>query len=119
MSTTASSIRNIKSRLSTNNTMNNMTTNGNEIKSNRIYLKKPLSATNIIPNYSSTNGFNNHLKKRTVLSNNHHHHQQNGHHSNKQSPNSRPHSPSPPTILYAIAPAPSSKESNDEQKVYF
>lgn len=134
MSTATSSIHNIKSRLPTSNSINNiMTTNGNENKSNRIYIKKPLSATNMISNYSSTNGFNNHLKKRTVLSNNshikksnHHYHQQqqNGHNSNKQVSNNRPHSPSPPVVFHAIAPAPLSEEItdlkqeiNDEQKV--
>jgi hypothetical protein len=149
MSTAASSIRNIKSRLPTSNSISNMTTNGNETKSNRIYFKKPLSATNILHNYASTNCFNNHVKKRTILSNSlhqnklarpvskdeksnnnnnhhHHHHQQNGNSSDKQSSDTTTHSVSPPIVFHAIAPAPSSdefndltKETNDEQKVYF
>ncbi len=137
MSTATSSIRNIKSRLSTSNSINNMTTNGNEGKSHGIYTKKPLSATNVLQNYPLTNGCNTHLKKRTVLSNkfyqnkqtktistdeksNHHHHQ-----NNEQSSTNTTHPHPPPDILYAIAPAPSSeeynhstKEINDKQQVF-
>jgi hypothetical protein len=143
MSTAASPIRNIKSRLPTSKSISNMTTNGNEPKSTRIYFKKPLSATNILQNYSTTNGRNNHFKKQTVLLNNCHqnkmtqstsinekpnnnHCQQNGHSSNKQSSNNRSHLPSQSTVLYAIAPAPSSeeynnltKETNEEKEVSF
>jgi hypothetical protein len=131
MSTAASSIRNIKSRLPTSNSINNMTNNGNESKSNGIYNnKKPLSATNILQNYSSINGFNNHLKKRSGLSNhfhsnkliksastdgkNNHHH--NGHHSNRQSSNNITQSPSSQIIFHVIAPAPLSEELNDSTK---
>ncbi len=133
MSTTASSIRNIKSRLPTSNSISNMTTNGNEPKSNRIYLKKPLSATNISQNSPPKNVLNNNLKKRALLSNNSHQNkltksvlidekrnnnndQQNGHYSNKQSSNSMTDSPSSPIIFHAIAPAPSSEEFNDLTK---
>jgi hypothetical protein len=135
MSTTTSSILNIKSRLPTSKSINNMTTNGNDTKSNRIYFKKPLSATNILQSYSSKNGYNNHLKKRTVLSNdfhpnkptkstsiveksiaNCHHH--NGHHPNNQLSNNTTHHPSPPTVLYAIAPTSLSSETNNDKKVF-
>jgi len=143
MSTAASPIRNIKPRLPTSKSISNMTTNGNEPKSTRIYFKKPLSATNILQNHPSTNGRHNHLKKQTVLLNNCHqnkviksasideknnnyYHQQNGRSSNKQSSNNRTHSPSPPIVFHAIAPAPSSeeyndltKETNNKQEVYF
>jgi hypothetical protein len=140
MSTTASSIRNIKPRLPTSNSINNMTTNGNEPKSNRGYFKKPLSATNILQNYPPPNGFNNHLKKRTILSNSHHqnkstksnsieeksnHHPHNGQHSTKQLTNNTTISQTPPNILHAIAPASSSqeingltKETSNEEKVF-
>ncbi|CAF3565709.1 unnamed protein product [Adineta steineri] len=127
MSTTTSSIRNLKLRYPTSNNRNNMTANGHETKSSRIYSKKPLSATNTSQDYSLNNSYNNHLKKRTVLSNrpiksislgeektdNHH---QNGHISNKQSTNNKPRSASPPIVYHAIAPISSSEETNHQQK---
>ncbi|CAF3137085.1 unnamed protein product [Rotaria socialis] len=136
MSTTTSSQRNIKSRLPTSNSINNMATNGNEAKSNRVGLKKPLSATNILQNYSSPNAVNNRSKKSPVLSNNFHqpkpiktihidkinnistdnsHHQQNGHQSNKQSSQRISHAPAQPYFFHAIAPAPISKDGNNQQ----
>ena len=36
----------------------------NEIKSSRIYVKRPFSTTNFLPNNSATNGLSNHFKKR-------------------------------------------------------
>jgi hypothetical protein len=122
MSTTASSIRNIKSRLPTSNSIHNMTNNGNENKSNGIYRKKPLSATNMLQNYSSINALNNHLKKRSF-----HHSNKltksasidgkiekkiNGHHSHTRLSNNS----SPPIIFHVIAPAPMSEELNDSRK---
>jgi hypothetical protein len=118
-----------------------MTTNGNETKTNGSYFKKPSSATNLVQNYSSSNGHNNYLKKRTVLSNSLHqnkptksnsieekdnHHPHKGHDSTKQLANdTTPSSPSH-VIFHAIAPAPLygeindlTKETNNEQKVFF
>lgn len=60
--TTKSSVRNVKSRLPTSNTTNNMTTNGNDIKSSRICIKKPLTTSNFLQNNSATNGFSTQLK---------------------------------------------------------
>jgi hypothetical protein len=125
MSTATSSMRNIKSTLPTSNSIHNMTNNGNENKSNGIYSKRPSSVNNVFQNYSSTNGFNNHVKRRSF------HHQNkavksiaerklNGHHANTQTSNSS----SSAVIFHAIAPAPVSEEScestrktNEEQKV--
>ncbi len=102
--TTQSSIHNIKSRLSTSNSVNNMSTNGNDLKSSRICIKRPLSTTNFLQNNSTTNGFTNHLKKRTLQLNNFFH-------SKTKSNQSNDRSTSPPLIFHAIAPA-STEESN-------
>ncbi|CAF4243301.1 unnamed protein product, partial [Rotaria sp. Silwood2] len=134
MSTTTSSQRNIKSRLPTSNSINNMATNGSETKPNRNGLKKPLSATNILQNYASSSTLNTRSKKSTAISNNFHqnkptkpvtidktnnnnnnHHQHNGHYLNKKSLQSMSHSPSPPFVFHAIAPAPVSKEINEQK----
>ncbi|CAF1156874.1 unnamed protein product [Adineta steineri] len=127
MSTTTSSIRNLKLRFPSSNNRNNMTANGHETKSSRIYSKKPLSATNTSQDCSLNNSYNNHLKKRTVLSHkpiksislgeeNTDNHHQNGHISNKQSTNNKPRSASPPIVYHAIAPISSSEETNHQQK---
>jgi hypothetical protein len=127
--TTTSSVRNIKPRLATNNSGNSMTTNGNEIKPSRIFVKKPLSTTNFLQNNSTTNGFSNHLKKRTLQLNNFFYsktksNQTNGHQSDIHSTHTNG-STSPPAVFHAIAPASSeqindlSKQISTEQKVLF
>ncbi len=114
--TTKSSIRNTKSNLSSSNSVNNMSTNGNnDIKSSRICIKRPLSTTNFLQNNSATNGISNHLKKRTLQINKFFN-------SKVKSNQSNDHSPSSPSIFHAIAPAPSeetdniSKQTNGEQQ---
>ncbi|CAF5127231.1 unnamed protein product, partial [Rotaria sp. Silwood1] len=42
-------------------------------------------------------------------------HQQNGYYSNKKSIHSMSHSPSPPFVFHAIAPAPVSREINEQK----
>ena len=131
---TSSSLRNIKSRMTSSNSINNVPLKGNEQKSTRTYLKKPMSATTVLPSSTSTNGFNHHVKTRHRMSidsqpvlsvaatdeksptghshhhNGHHHH----HHHHRSTTN---HSSSPrPTLLYAIAPAPLSEELDDSAR---
>jgi hypothetical protein len=60
MSTSTTSLRNHKSRLATSNSINNMTTNSSESKSNRNCYKKPMSATDLLNNYASTNSSKRH-----------------------------------------------------------
>ena len=118
--TTKSSVYNIKPRFSTSNSVNNMTTNGNDMKTSRISVKRPLSTTNFYQNNSPTNGFSNNLKKRTFQINNFYHSKLKSNHSNEQV---NGHSPSPPLIFHAIAPVStdennkSSKQIINEQKV--
>src|SRR2546430_1217752 len=97
--TTKSSIRNIKSSLPTSVSVNNISTNGNDIKSSRISIKRPLSTTNFLQNNSATNGLSNQLKKRTLQLNNFFH-------SKSKSNQSNEHSTSPKPIFHAIAPIP-------------
>lgn len=114
MSTAATStIQNIKSRLPTSNSIHTITINGNEGKSNGIYNKKPMSATNLLQNYSSTNNFNRHPNQRKnyptkpiAIDNKK---QQNGH-------SSKTKMPSPPIVFHAIAPAPKSNELDHSVK---
>lgn len=106
--TTKSSIRSIKSNLPTSNSVNNMSTNGNDYKSSRICIKRPLSTANFLQNNSTTNGLNNHLKKRTLQFNNFFN-------SKIKSNQSNEHSPSPPLVFHAIAPI-SSEETNHSSK---
>lgn len=138
MSATTAPQRNMKSRLPTSNSINNMASNRNEMQSNGISSKKSLSVTNILHNHSSDNAFHNRSKKPSVSLNkairtisndkpsviNHinktiRQHppgvQQcnNGTHSNKQSTRRKSHSP--PCIFHAIAPAPISRVVSDEQ----
>ncbi len=95
---------------------NNMSTNGNEIKSSRIYVKRPLNTTNYRPNNSSTNGFSNHLKKRTLQLNNFFNSKIKPFRSNEQTSTHR--TPSPPLVFHAIAPAsPDDVNSSTEQNV--
>ena len=133
MSTTASPIRNLKSRLPTSNSINNMSTNGNESNAHGIYRSKPLSTTNLLQNYSPMNKLNHHFKTRAGVSNtNHHHHHRNrltkstSIDENKPKINQQQSSPSPPSpiIFHVIAPAPVleennhiTKETHSEQKV--
>lgn len=122
--TTKSPIRNNQTKLTNSHSVNNMSTNGNEIKSSRICVKRPLSTANFLPNNSTTNGFSNHLKKRTLQINHFFNskikpfrpnEQTNGHRSHD-------HSISPPLIFHAIAPASpddidtSSKQTDAERK---
>ena len=124
--TTKSSIRNIKTTLTTSNSVNNMSTNGNDIKSSRICVKRPLSTATFLPNGSTTNGISNQLKKRTLQINNFFHskikptrsvEQTNGHQSHDCST-------SPPLTFHAIAPASPDEDNNyskpidADQKVY-
>jgi hypothetical protein len=123
--TTKSSVYNIKSRLPTSNNINNMTTNGNDMRTSRIAVKRPLSTTHFYPNNSTTNGFSTHLKKRTLQLNNFFHSKLKSNHLNEQTNGhqSNEHSPSPPLVFHAIAPTSSgetnksSKQINNEQKV--
>jgi hypothetical protein len=118
---TKSSVYNIKPRFSTSSSVNNMTTNGNDMKTSRISVKRPLSTTNFYQNNSPTNGFSNNLKKRTLQINNFFHSKLKSNNSNEQV-NSR--SPSPPLIFHVIAPVSSdeinksSKQIINEQKVF-
>ena len=113
MSTATSSIRNIKSRLPTSNSIHNMTNNGNENKSNGIYSKRPSSVNNMFQNYSSIKKRSFHPSNKIVKSISEK--KLNGHHTNN---------PSSAIVFHAIAPAPVSEESydstrktNEEQKV--
>jgi len=123
--TTKSSVRSIKSRLPSSNSVNNMTTNGNDMKSSRICIKKPLTTTNYLQNNSTTNGFSNHLKRRTLQFNNFIHSKIKSNHSNESTNGhqSNEHSTSPSLIFHAIAPASQEeinnlpKQVNGQQKV--
>lgn len=132
MSTAASPIRNLKSRLPTSNSINNVSSNGNECNTHGIYRQKPLSTTNLLQNYSPMNKFNHHLKTRSSLSNNHNHRNKltksssiDGQKSKQNSQSSMPVNPPPsPIIFHVIAPAPlleekkhSTKETHNELKV--
>jgi hypothetical protein len=55
---------------SSNSNNDYQTTNDNDTKPSRIHVKKPLSTTSFLQNNSPTNGFSNHLKKRTLQLNN-------------------------------------------------
>ena len=113
MSTTASSVRQLKTRLTTSNSINNITTNGNDSKSNRNCFKKPISATNGLQPYVSSNG----LKSHPLIANHHYHHHQthqNGKHPMKRSLTHMDRSHSPPVIFHAIAPAPAWSSSLEE-----
>jgi len=93
-----------------------MSTNGNDSKSSRICIKRPLSTTNFLQNNSTTNGFNNHLKKNTLQLNNFLN-------SKIKSNQSHEYPSSPPVTFHAIAPSPSEelnnlpKQTNGEPKV--
>ena len=117
-----------------------METNRNETESDRIYYKRPLSATNSLEICSSTNGFDDHSKNYITPfddlqqyqstksipndekdNNNNNsdntYHQQNGHYVKQQLLRRMSH-PSPILFgVHAIAPTPVSKEIN-EQKVF-
>lgn len=118
---TKSSIRNIHN----SHSVNNMSTNGNEMKSSRICVKRPLSTTSFLPNNSATNGFSNHLKKRTLQINHFFNTKIKPFRSNEQTNNNRSHehSTSPPLVFHAIAPASpddiisSTKQTDTEKKV--
>ncbi|CAF0844872.1 unnamed protein product [Rotaria sp. Silwood1] len=125
--TTKSSIQNIKSRFSSSNSAHSMATNDNDKKQSRIHVKKPFSTTNFLQNNSTTNGFTNHFKKRTLQLNNFFHSKLRTNCSNEPTHNhqSDERSTSPPHVFHAIAPA-SSEEINkssqyayNEQKVVF
>ncbi|CAF4558912.1 unnamed protein product [Rotaria sp. Silwood1] len=111
--TTKSSIQNIKSRFSSSNSAHSMATNDNDKKQSRIHVKKPFSTTNFLQNNSTTNGFTNHFKKRTLQLNNFFHSKLRTNCSNEPTHNhqSDERSTSPPHVFHAIAPA-SSEEIN-------
>ena len=131
MSMATSSLRNIKPRMTSNNSINNMPTNGNEQKSNRTYLRKPTSATTVLASSTSANGLNHHVKTphrmsigsqpilpaapaddKIPLQQSHHY---NGHHHHYRQTIDYSSSPRP-TLLHAIAPAPLSEELNDSAR---
>ncbi|CAF2753756.1 unnamed protein product [Rotaria sp. Silwood2] len=122
--TTKSSIQSIKSRFSSSNSVHSMATNDNDKKQSRIHVKKPFSTTNFLQNNSTTNGFTNHLKKRTLQLNNFFHSKLKTNCSNELNGNhqSEGRSTSPPLVFHAIAPAlpgeinKSSKYVHNEQK---
>lgn len=99
--------------------MQGMATNDTDTKPSRIHVKKPLSTANFLQNNSSTNGFSNQIKKRTLQLNNFFH-------SKRKSPNTIQQSEdrSPPLVFHAIAPVPSqevkelSEDVKYEQKVF-
>jgi hypothetical protein len=111
--TTKSPIRNIKSTLLTNNSLNNMSTNGNEIKPSRISIKRPISTSNFLQNNSTTSGLSNQLKKRTLQLNNFFNSKKKSNLSNEQSTSSSP----PSLIFYAIAPASSEEINNSSPQI--
>ena len=132
MSTAASPIRNIKSRLPTSNSISNVSSNGNDCSAHAIYRQKPLSTTNLLQTYSPMNNLNHHLKTRSGLSSNNHRNKLtksssiDGSKPKQNSQPSIPANPSPPSRIrfHAIAPAPlleennhSTKETHNEQKV--
>ena len=90
-----------------------MSTNGNEIKSSRIYVKRPLSTTNFLPGNSATNGFSNHLKKRTLQLNQLFNLKIKPFRSNEQT---NGHQTSPPLVFHAIAPS-SPDDTSTKQRV--
>lgn len=118
--TTKSPIRNVKSRLATSASIHNPTGHASETKSSRICIKKPLSSASFLSNTSSTTGFGNQLKKRTLQLNQFFQSKIKSSHSCEHTNGLQPteHSPSPPLVFYAIAPAsPDSTDPDPSDKV--
>jgi hypothetical protein len=124
---TKSSLRTIKSRLSKNNSVNSPSTNDNDVKPSRISVKRSLSTATFFQNNSTTNGFSNRLKKRTLQLNNFFNSKIKSNHSNEQTNvcQSTERPASPPIIFHAIAPSSPedinnlSNQANIEQEVLF
>ncbi|CAF2073435.1 unnamed protein product [Rotaria magnacalcarata] len=104
---TKSPIQSIKSRFSGSNSVRNMATNDSDTKQSRIHVKKPFGTTNFLQNSSSTNGFSNHIKKRTLQWNNFFHSKKKSNHStgSNNSLQSDENSTAEPLVFHAIAPA--------------
>ncbi len=75
-----------------------MSTHGNDMKTSRICIKRPLSTANFLQSNSTTNGFSNQLKKRTLQINHFFNSKIKSNHSNEHS------TLTPPLIFHAIAP---------------
>ncbi|CAM4966685.1 unnamed protein product, partial [Rotaria socialis] len=84
-----------------------MATNGSDTKQSRIHVKKPFGTTNFLQSSSSTNGFSNHIKKRTLQWNNFFHSKKKSNHStgSNNSLQSDENSTGEPLVFHAIAPA--------------